>query len=453
MNQSIRVTLLCLLLIVATVFVACGTDDEELLPKATTATTERTEATTAATTVPTVSVSDLQPVVYPTEVHQRLSRLDPPLTVNIDENTTVDLAYQGWPTICKGEGSTLYAVSSVRLEHIDPFGAIAFYESHDNGLTWSDAKIAIDTPLDDRDAGVVYLGNGKILVSWFNNDGQEYIDGKYSYWQNFSYLTDEQKEAYLAKFEKVPVVDRQKGSYVALSEDYGQTWGAPVRVPISSPHGPTLTKDGKTLIYFGTRNNPSAAGFSNLAEGRELYVIKSMDYGKTWHHMASIPMPQRHYVYCEPHMIQLDNGGYVGAIRVHTVDQEVDENRGMAVYITYSKDGRNWSTIKAITEDMRGGPPHLMQLKNGVVLLTYGYREDPCGVRYRLSYDSGVTWSDEGIICNAEDSRNADMGYPSTVELDDGTLITIYYQRYRNDSYCSVLYTRWRLEERQSDAT
>jgi hypothetical protein len=36
---------------------------------------------------------------------------------------------------------------------------------------------------------------------------------------------------------------------------------------------------------------------------------------------------------------------------------------------------------------------------------------------------------------------------PDIEELDDGTLVTVYYQRYENDSYCSLLYTKWKLSE------
>ena len=40
-----------------------------------------------------------------------------------------------------------------------------------------------------------------------------------------------------------------------------------------------------------------------------------------------------------------------------------------------------------------------------------------------------------------------DHGYPSTAELPDGTLITTYYQRYGEDQFNSILYTKWILDE------
>ena len=42
-----------------------------------------------------------------------------------------------------------------------------------------------------------------------------------------------------------------------------------------------------------------------------------------------------------------------------------------------------------------------------------------------------------------------DQGYPSSVELSNGDILTTYYQRAPGDDYPSVLYTRWSLDEIQ----
>ena len=40
---------------------------------------------------------------------------------------------------------------------------------------------------------------------------------------------------------------------------------------------------------------------------------------------------------------------------------------------------------------------------------------------------------------------DGDLGYPATVELSDGSLFTVYYQRVPGDRQDSILYTRWEL--------
>ena len=60
-----------------------------------------------------------------------------------------------------------------------------------------------------------------------------------------------------------------------------------------------------------------------------------------------------------------------------------------------------------------------------------------------VSYDFGRTWEDEYVL---DECPSGDLGYPSTVELEDGSLMTVYYQKYESDKKCSILYTKWRLD-------
>ena len=61
-----------------------------------------------------------------------------------------------------------------------------------------------------------------------------------------------------------------------------------------------------------------------------------------------------------------------------------------------------------------------------------------------LSRD-GVYWSDELIL--RADGLDGDLGYPASVELPDGEILTVYYQRLSGDDKTSVLSTRWHLPE------
>ena len=46
-----------------------------------------------------------------------------------------------------------------------------------------------------------------------------------------------------------------------------------------------------------------------------------------------------------------------------------------------------------------------------------------------------------------DDGPDGDLGYPATAELDDGSLITVYYQKAAAGENTSILYTRWNLPE------
>ena len=43
------------------------------------------------------------------------------------------------------------------------------------------------------------------------------------------------------------------------------------------------------------------------------------------------------------------------------------------------------------------------------------------------------------------DGPDSDLGYPATVELADGGLFTLYYQKAPGNRQCSLLSSHWRL--------
>lgn len=388
------------------------------------------------------------------EKNQPLARLteQEAVVVPIDAEHTIGLHYLGWPTICKGDGDTLYASASLRTAHVDPFSTTVFLKSEDGGNTWSAPKIINDTPTDDRDTGILYMGNGKLLVSFFTLAPKEFLEGG-AYHKAWGNCTEEQKAAKIRSWESLTEEECEAidGAFVLLSEDYGETWSRPIRVPLTAPHGPTLMQDGKTLLFLGkAMRSEKCVGFEGITEG--FHSAFSHDFGKTWEYGGEVPLPalEPHWGYWEPHGIRLRNGEFLGAVRTGCLDCSVIADfhvRSLGVMITHSKDGKHWTLGEKIP-NVVGAPPHLLELPNGAILLVYSHRIPHCGARGRISYDGGDTWSEEEIILSeSTDPSNYDLGYPSTAMLEDGTLITAYYQAYREDAYPSVLYTKWRLSE------
>jgi hypothetical protein len=67
------------------------------------------------------------------------------------------------------------------------------------------------------------------------------------------------------------------------------------------------------------------------------------------------------------------------------------------------------------------------------------------GATFRISHDNGKTFGKEILLDN--NTYSEDLGYPSTVELSDGSLFSVYYQKLPDDKFCSILYTKWSLKE------
>jgi hypothetical protein len=94
----------------------------------------------------------------------------------------------------------------------------------------------------------------------------------------------------------------------------------------------------------------------------------------------------------------------------------------------YSDDaGRAWSKPAQLTRNGEH-PADLTVLASGAVLLTFGRRIRPMGCGALFSTDGGETWDTEHEVLLAGDGvRNGDLGYPSTVQLADRTIVTALY--------------------------
>ena len=76
--------------------------------------------------------------------------------------------------------------------------------------------------------------------------------------------------------------------------------------------------------------------------------------------------------------------------------------------------------------------------------MSYGHRRPPFGNQARVSLDGGRTWSEPVVISG--DGLGGDLGYPSTVELGDGSLLTVWYEVMKGSPRAVLRQARWRLK-------
>lgn len=341
--------------------------------------------------------------------------------------------YQAWPTVAKDRAGRIYVIcSGHRLGHLCPFGKNLMYKSEDEGHTWSCPTIVNDSCLDDRDGGILAFGENKLLISWFNHGSEFYFGERDWVERNTDPVTHDMSMGLLNGWKSLPPDQDCAGSYVKLSPDGGCTWSGRVKVPVSSPHGPTLLSDGR-LLYVGKEFH------SDRPEKGQILVYSSSDCGMNWEMLSQIELPEG----CsaanvhEPHAVELPDGRIIAGIR----GQGKEVPNKFTVYTAFSDDkGASWSSPECL--GICGSPPHFLSHSSGALILTYGKRTGPMGEYAIISYDNGKTFGEEIQLCEAFDK---DLGYPSTVELSDGSLLTVYYQKAKGDRYCSILYTKWRL--------
>jgi sialidase-1 len=345
-----------------------------------------------------------------------------------------------WPTVARMDDGTLAVVcSGLRSQHICPWGKTVFSVSRDDGASWSEPRVIQDSMIDDRDAGIVNLGGGKLLVSWFRSDTRQYTL-PFHKWMPPEWVQEWTDADAFADWTDA-TVESLLGSWVMLSDDAGATWGEPIRVPVSAPHGPVRLANGE-LLYLGKDfRQPESKRTGDIQAAR------SSDGGRTWETLGSVPIYPNTVGdnYHEPHVVELPSGKLIGAIRMENgggVDLARDAGiPNFSLMQTESDDGgRTWTPARPL--GFHGSPPHLIRHSSGVLVLTYGYRQSPLGERVAFSRDDGATWDHDWIL---RDDAPGDVGYPATVELADGSLFSVYYQQAAPDEKCSILCSRWQL--------
>jgi len=349
-------------------------------------------------------------------------------------NPDLVFGYSAWPSIAKAEnGDLLVVYSGNRIMHVCPFAKVMLQRSRDEGKTWSAQTVAIDTTLDDRDAGVLPLPGGKVLVSTFNNTRQQqsdWADGSRFGVTNLTNLVKAYLPLVSDEMEK-----KYNGSLLALSEDNGFSFGAPFKVPVSAPHGPALLKDG-SVIYAGRYFDAKPAGVDG-----QIGVFKSRDF-RNYEHLSDIRLSPEaaDKLYCEPHIIELPSGRLVLHIRVQG-DHNVGE-RYFTVLQSVSDDGGKTFSIPKLT-GVDGSPPHLLLHSSGKLISVYGRRRPPYGIQAMFSNDNAETWDTDYFVWNR--GVDTDLGYPASVELSNGEILTVYYAKIFGQKLTSILWTRWRL--------
>ncbi len=341
--------------------------------------------------------------------------------------------YHGWPTLARRKnGELLLVFSGGRETHVCPFGRVELMRSQDNGLNWRWPQVLMDGPIDDRDAGVVETMLGTILVTSFTSLAYEAIlkkaeaiaPGEPGAWD--PHLLREWQAAH----HRIDDKQRQGevGSYMIRSEDGGVTWSHRKRMPVSSPHGPIQLRDG-ILLYCGVEQ---------WHRRRQIIAFESDDDGQNWFELSIIPTRpgDDHTHYHELHAVEATNGTIIAHIRNHNA-----ENLHETLQTESTDRGKTWSVPHSI--GVWGYPSHLLRLRDGRLLMSYGHRRAPLGNQVRLSEDHGQTWSPAMIING--DAHSGDMGYPSTVECDDGILVTVWYELLKGSAQAQLRQARWRL--------
>lgn len=322
-----------------------------------------------------------------------------------------------WPKLTLHSDGTIYAAIYNQATHGQTPGDVACWASTDGGRTWELRGIATRHVGNQAwfNHALGFAANGDLLIATSGWDYESPQGGKV----------------------QTPLVPK-----VVRSSDGGRTWSQVGRFPAAP-------EPLKAFVPFGNieRGDDGVLRVAAFSYARNLppprtdtgYVIASKDDGATWEIQSAIGNPEVN----ETDLFHAGGNRWLAAARnlgtlngrgAHSIDLWISDDNA-----------QTWRNHTRLTQP-RQHPGDLLRLADGRILVTYGDRRGPdFGVNAMVSRDDGLMWSPE--IRLAGGLRSSDSGYPSSVQLPDGTIVTAYYAR-GSDLYegYQLAAVRWRLE-------
>ena len=286
--------------------------------------------------------------------------------------------------------------------HCDPTTRTSLLRSSDGGETWH--SLVTPDPAGGNGTTVTQLSDGALLVTNFH----------------WVYVPLDRKAelAAMGRVIEMPQLGLAfglEGIYTVRSRTDGYTWEPARRVETgevlwAGTAGRVVELDDGTLVM---PINGRRAG----DEAVRACCLRSADGGETWGEpvdMAAPPLDLH-----ETRLAVLPAGDIPAMMRTQ---------EGNFMACRSADGGRTWGDLVETPLWCGGSSPgDLLLLRDGRLLCAYGHRREPFGVRACLSEDGGRTWDVEREVVLRDDGPDSDMGYPSSVQLDDDRILTVYY--------------------------
>jgi len=218
-------------------------------------------------------------------------------------------------------------------------------------------------------------------------------------------------------------------SFFYISYDRCRTWEGRYDLPMFGQTAVAnrtdyVVEDIDQCLLMLTVNKPDGE------EGRIL-AVRTADGGKTFSPVSYVAedIEETDGFMIMPSTLKLGNQTLLSAVRCRGGSRAENQARTWIDLYRSEDAGTTWHYMNRPVEFRQmghnGNPPTLHQLPDKRLVLIYGNRDKPYTVGARLSEDDGLSWSDE--ITLREGGVNRDFGYPRTVVLPDGTIVTAYY--------------------------
>jgi sialidase-1 len=214
------------------------------------------------------------------------------------------------------------------------------------------------------------------------------------------------------------------GGYVLRSSDGGREWMGPLYPPHITPEinfnasGFPLPAYNRGALYEARDERilwVVAAG--DTPNRSSAHLIISDDKGLTWKYSCPVAEDSK-VTFNETSVYETPKGDIVAFLRTADYDDQA--------CIARSTDGGK-SFGKWQSMGFQGHPLNALRLPDNKVLLTYGYRHKPFGIRARILNPECTDFAMAPEIILRDDGGNSDIGYSWPVLMDNNRVLVTYY--------------------------
>jgi len=218
------------------------------------------------------------------------------------------------------------------------------------------------------------------------------------------------------------------GGYIIRSTNGGKSWEAPIYPPNITPEvnfdalGTPLPSYNRGAMYEGKDKKIYWIVAANDSINRTSnHLLISENKGITWEYSSVVAIDAK-ISFNEASIIETPKGDLVGFLRTSKADDQA--------FISRSSDGGK--TFKWESMGFQGHPINALILRDKRVLLTYGYRHEPFGIRARILNAECTNFGTAPEIILRDDGGNSDIGYTWPIQLNKNRVLVTYYFNLEN---------------------
>jgi len=237
------------------------------------------------------------------------------------------------------------------------------------------------------------------------------------------------------------------GGSFSISYDRGRTWKGRYKFNgidfgMSSRHA-YMVEGEKQCIFWLSAPQPDVNGSNHNDRS---FMARTTDGGQTVKFVSWLTDQKSIRIRSVmPSAARISASRLVATTRRKIKNYNTRKNFNWIEASISNDNGASWQYLSKVSDTDRGeengSPPAMVRLPDGRLVVAYGYRSWPLGIRARISDDEGKTWSDEIVL--RDDGNIWDLGYPRMMLRPDGKLVTIYYHNTPQHPGPHIVATIW----------